>query len=469
MRIDDTDSQDENQPRSTTFSPARAFNPTVPDFTPRQQEMSQPPTTALRQNHAFPPRVPLFVPAPVDHRTLQHQIQHPSVLGPGQHLLQAQNGNILTSNGFVPQQNGEADLTPSEQPLSAQGVLHPPPGFQTATSPYPAMQINLNWDVTMPQHSQHLRNDIDRTSLWSPQHTQVTNFTPDVRHGTMPSYVSNLAPFSSPGLTPNYGTVLPTPTNMSGNNRSQGTVQTTSFISQHTESRTRLEDEVSPRHRSGRYGRQDRRSTAAGLDGSPPPYPAAPGPFETSGRTTQGSPRGGQRARGGAPSWTKLDTRTCDVCCDEQRCVTLDCGHHYCKECCTKSFVVTDTDRPKCCGVPVKLSIARYFMTRKQLQRLTAVCSIAIEDRIYCPEPSCSAILSLSELKRKAQYSLPMCSECSAWICVNCKQRAHKDMCKESEVVVAMRKEAKDKGWKECPRCSEMIEKRSGCTHITCR
>ncbi|RCV36685.1 hypothetical protein SETIT_8G001900v2 [Setaria italica] len=89
-------------------------------------------------------------------------------------------------------------------------------------------------------------------------------------------------------------------------------------------------------------------------------------------------------------------------------------------------------------------------------------------EKLYCPYPKCSALLSLSEVQGSSdEYSKKgmmrsKCVRCGGWLCVGCKVAWHEGMsCREYEKRGASRREdamleklAKQRLWQQCGRCN---------------
>ena len=64
--------------------------------------------------------------------------------------------------------------------------------------------------------------------------------------------------------------------------------------------------------------------------------------------------------------------------------------------------------------------------------------------------------------------------QCGMQLCVECRTQKHPGLtCREKIAVTTGSNEivlevARDKGWKQCPKCHMMIELVSGCNHMSC-
>ena len=97
------------------------------------------------------------------------------------------------------------------------------------------------------------------------------------------------------------------------------------------------------------------------------------------------------------------------------------------------------------------------------------------EDKMYCPEPTCSVFMNLDNLSGEMKRAQPssLCYACGTPICLVCKKTWHEGItCAQSKAEAEsafIREMAQAEGWKLCPGCKNMVEKNEGCNHITCR
>ncbi|KIM80225.1 hypothetical protein PILCRDRAFT_822749 [Piloderma croceum F 1598] len=96
--------------------------------------------------------------------------------------------------------------------------------------------------------------------------------------------------------------------------------------------------------------------------------------------------------------------------------------------------------------------------------------------RYFCPNRKCSALVQLHEQEAgKPQVS---CSLCKTVMCVRCKTQWHNNLtCTEYQALPAderspedrlLIKLAKEKKWRRCKTCGQIIELTTGCCHMTC-
>ena len=177
---------------------------------------------------------------------------------------------------------------------------------------------------------------------------------------------------------------------------------------------------------------------------------------------------------------------TCPICYDEvSHPEQLGCGHIYCSGCLrhylasapeNKTFPLVCLGDETACKMPISLPLIRRFMTPQAFQALVEAAFRSYLDQHsqelkYCPTPDCQQIY-----RHSAEIRILQCPSCFSSICSACDDDAHEGLtCKE-------RRDQKDfsvqdrlfNEWanvhgKRCPECKSVVEKISGCNHITCR
>ena len=89
---------------------------------------------------------------------------------------------------------------------------------------------------------------------------------------------------------------------------------------------------------------------------------------------------------------------------------------------------------------------------------------------MYCP--SCSSFINLDLID--ASESSELCCGCGTMVCTTCKTNSHPGFtCRQNQAIQSGSDElilelSRQEGWKQCPKCSALIELRSGCNHMTC-
>ncbi|XP_041992326.1 probable E3 ubiquitin-protein ligase ARI9 isoform X1 [Salvia splendens] len=187
-------------------------------------------------------------------------------------------------------------------------------------------------------------------------------------------------------------------------------------------------------------------------------------------------------------------TEQCTICLEDtyvdRMFLISSCRHSYCFLCLSKhvQFKLLQGRLPKCphekCETELKLESCKEFLTPELLEIMSQrvkEASIPADDKIYCPYPRCSNLLSKKELRGSTYDGLlkcRKCPKCSGNFCIDCQVPWHKDMqcsefkrrnpnpCNEDKVLESL---ASRNLWRQCPKCSHMVSLASGCYHIYCR
>lgn len=99
--------------------------------------------------------------------------------------------------------------------------------------------------------------------------------------------------------------------------------------------------------------------------------------------------------------------------------------------------------------------------------------------KFYCPFKDCSAMMLILENEEEGvmrEAECPVCHRlfcagcCVAWHCgVSCEEFQSLNESEREREDLLLRELAEEKKWKRCPQCKFLVEKISGCLHITCR
>lgn len=122
----------------------------------------------------------------------------------------------------------------------------------------------------------------------------------------------------------------------------------------------------------------------------------------------------------------------------------------------------------QCCrrDVPVELSadlLSPEFRVRYGL----LVLELSTPNPLYCSSPTCGAFLPPANADGP---DLVECSSCFNNTCRHCRAPYHPGIeCPADTATQEARALATARGWRECPTCRNMVEKASGCRHMTCR
>jgi hypothetical protein len=190
---------------------------------------------------------------------------------------------------------------------------------------------------------------------------------------------------------------------------------------------------------------------------------------------------------------------TCVICFEDtgvDEMFSVDgCLHRYCFSCMKQHAEVKLLNGMvvKCphegCKSEVNIDSYSKFLSPNLVEVLSQrvkESSIPITEKVYCPRPKCSALMSKSEVLQFTQTTyvgagkngVRRCVKCQYYFCIDCKVPWHYDMTcndyKRSNPYALtedakLKSLAKAKRWPQCVKCNHMVELAEGCYHITCR
>ncbi|KAI5391081.1 hypothetical protein KIW84_076084 [Lathyrus oleraceus] len=189
---------------------------------------------------------------------------------------------------------------------------------------------------------------------------------------------------------------------------------------------------------------------------------------------------------------------TCVICLedtDRSQIFSVDeCQHRYCFSCMKQHVEVKLLHGmvPKCphegCKNELLIDSCRKFLTSKlieTMQQRKLEASIPLTEKIYCPYPRCSALMSKTEVLdyshslMGSEQSVPKkCVKCHGLFCFSCKVPWHSGMtCYTYKRLnpnppaedVKLKFLASRSLWRQCVKCNHLIELAEGCYHMTCR
>lgn len=122
----------------------------------------------------------------------------------------------------------------------------------------------------------------------------------------------------------------------------------------------------------------------------------------------------------------------------------------------------------QCCQQTTMAEGLQTALPRELVARYAALVEELSEaNPVYCSNTSCGIFLPS---RLAAGPDEIRCTSCSRSTCRHCKGRAHAGAeCVADVAAQQARTLAARNGWKACPRCRNMVEKSSGCMHMTCR
>lgn len=198
----------------------------------------------------------------------------------------------------------------------------------------------------------------------------------------------------------------------------------------------------------------------------------------------------------------KTKEEHCSICLEDinvsEMHEIMTCRHRFCFSCMSQHVEVKLTHGcvPSCphevCNIKLTVDGCKAFLSSKWVEVWTKrleEAAIPESDKVYCPYPNCSALMTLSGLDRSRQacsssHPFPTaigcseCHQCHKFFCIECRVPWHTGMsCQEYQrrapqlhgVDAKLHLLAKNNRWKRCTKCKHMIELAEGCNHMTCR
>ncbi|XP_010535584.1 PREDICTED: uncharacterized protein LOC104810840 [Tarenaya hassleriana] len=195
----------------------------------------------------------------------------------------------------------------------------------------------------------------------------------------------------------------------------------------------------------------------------------------------------------------KTFKETCVICYDGikvERMFSVDgCFHRFCFPCMKQHVEVklleggTANCPSEGCKSEVKIESCAKFLDPKLVDVMSQrkkEASINPADKIYCPYPKCSALMVKHEVLEYTraylvgvdQSGARKCMKCGLFFCFSCKvpwhyymtchdySRSHANQNAGDGMLKSL---ARKKLWRQCAKCSQMVELAWGCYHITCR
>jgi len=142
-------------------------------------------------------------------------------------------------------------------------------------------------------------------------------------------------------------------------------------------------------------------------------------------------------------------------------------AHAYCRDCLEGLFEASITDSslfpPRCCSIPIGLFSCTPFLSKDLFARFVAKREeLAEGNPIYCSNTACAQWIKSADITA----DIATCLSCSQKTCSTCKGKQHEGLCPEDQDVKHLMDVAKEKQWKTCPNCKNMVELNMGCYHI---
>lgn len=189
----------------------------------------------------------------------------------------------------------------------------------------------------------------------------------------------------------------------------------------------------------------------------------------------------------------------CKICYEDselEQMFTVDgCLHRYCFSCMKKHVEVQflGGSEAKCphegCESTVSIESCNKLLPPDVIEIIHQrfkESSIPFSEKVYCPQPRCSALMSKTEVLEYTkdihgnaeQSGARKCMKCHGLFCIKCKISWHDGMTCEDyrrsshntqTEVAKLNSLAREKLWQPCLRCGHWVELAEGCYHITCR
>ncbi|KAK3011766.1 hypothetical protein RJ639_012432 [Escallonia herrerae] len=196
----------------------------------------------------------------------------------------------------------------------------------------------------------------------------------------------------------------------------------------------------------------------------------------------------------------KILVEKCGICLEDidvgKMFSVYGCLHRYCFSCMKQHVEVKllQGKLPECpyvgCKCQIKIESCNIFLTPNLFEIMSQSikeASIPARERIYCPYPRCSAVIS--KVKVQGGFDLipfpgaepsraRLCTNCYGLFCLNCMVPWHEDMyCRDYKRLnpypsagdAKLESLARKNRWRQCVKCNHMVELARGCYHIYCR
>jgi hypothetical protein len=163
---------------------------------------------------------------------------------------------------------------------------------------------------------------------------------------------------------------------------------------------------------------------------------------------------------------------TTSVACTEKYLRTytfpVPCGRRYCDDCLATLFENAIKDEsmfpPRCYGQVIPFASVRSIIGP---DLLAAVANRAAEfvstDRTYCPNLSCHSFIPQGRVVR----NIALCLKCAKLTCSICQGPGQLGGCPSDPNAELLLELAEKKQWQFCGKCHSLVERKSGCDHMT--
>ncbi|KAK0116144.1 hypothetical protein ONS95_013175 [Cadophora gregata] len=164
----------------------------------------------------------------------------------------------------------------------------------------------------------------------------------------------------------------------------------------------------------------------------------------------------------------KVDCISCMEAVREKDTAILPCNHIYCGDCIKGAFKSAYKSRSpfQCCGTTIPTSSVARNLSSSFIEKYNLmVLELKTKRPKYCASSRCNKFIPPAEI----HGPIAVCPYCKTRTCVACGNKEHSGVCTEDQAGRAVQALAQRQGWKQCPKCSQILERTEGCLHMTCR
>lgn len=123
---------------------------------------------------------------------------------------------------------------------------------------------------------------------------------------------------------------------------------------------------------------------------------------------------------------------------------------------------------PRCCTWDVNLESPHIlYKLHPEVLRLVlhSKAYYSTRDKLFCCQSKCRKFIAPNEINEFT--NIGFCRACWGGTCSLCRRHPHIGPCKRDLNHKAMEKYLVYKGWTRCEQCGSIVEKESGCNHMT--
>lgn len=148
--------------------------------------------------------------------------------------------------------------------------------------------------------------------------------------------------------------------------------------------------------------------------------------------------------------------------------VETPCGHTYCFphiQQLIETALIDDERFPAgCCNENVMLELVGRALSQDIQNKYKAKQrEFETTDRTYCSNPHCAIFIDMNDT---TSDRFIRCNICNTMTCRVCKGNEHAGECTKDKDYKETLKTAEAKKWKRCPKCGQVIDRRSGCNDM---